>query len=202
MATSAQTRLPAGFDEPVLEAQLSFRALMTALSFPGRVVELDRAQEAPAGWPSALAAAVLTLLDADVSVWLDPAARTPGAEGFVRFHTGCPIVDDPAAARFAVILDPSTAPYEAFAIGEDQYPDRSATLLIATPALAGGEGVTLSGPGIQSVTEIAPAGELRQLWQAWRRNRALYPLGFDVFLMADDAVLGLPRGVAANGVEA
>jgi len=191
-------RLLAGFGNPVLDSQACFRALLKALSFPGRRARVPAATEAPDGWPPALAAAALTLLDADTPVWLDAAARTPVAEAFLRFHAGAPIVDRPDAARFAVLLAPEAAPYDAFAIGTDQYPDRSVTLLIAVEALAGGQAMRLRGPGIRDAAEAAPAGALDAFWTAWARNHALYPLGFDAFFFAGEEALGLPRGVQAE----
>lgn len=201
MTQAAAARLPAGFAAPVPDAQTSFRALMQALAFPGRVAHMAALQETPAGWPPALAAAALTLFDAETPVWLDPEARAPDAEAFIRFHAGAPIVDRAGAAQFAVVLDPATAPYDDFAIGVDQYPDRSATALIALPALAGGGPMRLAGPGIETTRDIAPAGDLALFWRIWARNRALYPLGIDAFFCAGDAVLGLPRGVSATALQ-
>mgnify|MGYP002628961456 CR=1 FL=1 len=187
--------LRAGFGAPVLESQACFSALMRALAFPGRVTQAPTLAEPPDGWPSALAAAALTLLDADTPVWLDENARSPGAEAFLRFHTGAPFAAKAGAARFAILLDPRSADFTDFDIGTDQYPDRSATVLIAVDALAGGPRSVLEGPGIKTSQQIAPKGGLSGLWEAWPRNRALYPLGFDAFLFAGDGVIGLPRSV-------
>jgi len=193
-------RLLAGFRNPVLDSQACFRALLKAISYPGRRARVPAATEAPEGWPPALAAATLTLLDADTPVWLDAPARTPVAEAFLRFHAGAPIVDRPEAARFAVLLAPEAAPYDAFAIGTDQYPDRSVTLLIGVAALVGGDAMQLRGPGVRTTADVAPAGALSAFWTAWTRNRTLYPLGFDAFFFAGEEALGLPRGVQAEAL--
>lgn len=187
--------IPAGFAEPVLDAQAAFRGLMRALSFPGRRAAVPGASETPAGWPPALAAAALALLDAETPVWLDPAADSEDAKAFIRFHSGAPIVDRPEGCQFAVILDPAHAPFSAFQIGVDQYPDRSATLLIGLPSLEGGASKQLSGPGVATTQAIAPAGDLDPFWAAWRTNRALYPLGWDAFLFAGTEAIGLPRSI-------
>lgn len=194
-------RILAGFAAPVPDAQQAFRGLMHALSYPGRVAPLPESRETPDGWPPSLAAAALTLLDADAPVWLDAAAATADAKGFIRFHTGAPIVNDLAAARFVVALAPERLDFDALAIGTDQYPDRSATLLLGLHALDGGAETVLRGPGIQTTAAIAPVGPLDAFWQAWARNQMLYPLGFDAFLFADASVLGLPRSVAATASE-
>ena len=150
------THLKTGFHAPVLDAQSSFRAILIALSFPGRVLDIPAPLEAPDGWPSALAAAALTLLDADTPVYLDAAARNASAEAFIRFHAGAPIVDAPRDAQFAILLDLDGADFDAFRIGEDQYPDRSATLLCAVADFTSGTRMRLTGPGVKTVQDIAP----------------------------------------------
>ena len=199
MSAGLQT-LEAGFTEPVFGSQNAFRALMQALAFPGELTAMPDEHGAPAGWPRALAGAALTLLDADTAVWLDGAARSRGAEAFLKFHTGCRIAEAPNNTDFAIILDPGAAPFDQFKIGEDAFPDRSATLLIAIPSLEGGQALCLTGPGIKTTRDIAPAGDLAPFWQAWPRNHSLYPLGYDAFFFTDGAVLGLPRGVAAEPI--
>jgi alpha-D-ribose 1-methylphosphonate 5-triphosphate synthase subunit PhnH len=195
------THLKTGFHAPVLDAQSSFRAILIALSFPGRVLDIPAPLEAPDGWPSALAAAALTLLDADTPVYLDAAARNASAEAFIRFHAGAPIVDAPRDAQFAILLDLDGADFDAFRIGEDQYPDRSATLLCAVADFTSGTRMRLTGPGVKTVQDIAPNGLGAAFWKAWARNQALYPLGYDVVFAAGSAVVGLPRTVAAEPVK-
>lgn len=194
-------RILAGFAAPVPDAQQAFRGLMHALSYPGRIATLPESRETPDGWPTSLASAALTLLDADAPVWLDEAAATADAKAFVRFHTGAPIVADMAAARFVIALTPDRVDFDGLAIGTNQYPDRSTTVLLGLPALDGGVETVLRGPGIQTTTVIAPAGSLEAFWRAWTRNQLLYPLGFDAFLFAGASALGLPRSVAATASE-
>ncbi len=196
-ATAANAAIRPGFAEPVIDAQATFRALMNALSFPGRSAAISALAAAPAGWPRAMAAAALTLLDADTPAWLDDGAGSPQAKAFLRFHTGAPIVERPDAAAFAFVTAPDAAPYADFRIGVDQYPDRSATLLVAVPSLGGGAVRRLTGPGIKDARDVAPAGDLAAFWAAWARNGALYPLGYDAFLFDDAGAIGLPRGVKA-----
>jgi alpha-D-ribose 1-methylphosphonate 5-triphosphate synthase subunit PhnH len=195
------TQLKAGFHAPVLDAQSSFRAILNALSFPGRRFDIPAPPEAPDGWPPALAAAALTLLDADTPVYLDAAARNPSAEAFIRFHAGAPIVDVPGDAQFAILLDPEHADLGAFRIGEDQYPDRSATLLCAAENFDSGAPMRLTGPGVRTTQDIALKGVGAAFWKAWARNQALYPLGYDVVFAVDSGVVGLPRSIAANPVK-
>src|SRR3954447_6195559 len=75
-----------GFADPVGAAQTTFRAVLTALSEPGRIMTLDLALEAPPPLGLASAALALSLLDGDTPLWCDPAARA--AVPSLRFHTG------------------------------------------------------------------------------------------------------------------
>jgi alpha-D-ribose 1-methylphosphonate 5-triphosphate synthase subunit PhnH len=86
-----------------------------------------------------------------------------------------------------------------FAQGLDQYPDRSATLLLQVPGLEGGPAVTLAGPGMREAAEIAPAGLPDWFWNDWRLNAAQFPLGVDIFFTCGRSVIGLPRSIQAEG---
>jgi len=185
-----------GFGDPVFDAQAGFRGVLDALARPGRRATLPRPLSAPAPLSPAATAIALTLFDHDTPVWLDGAALAGEAAAFLRFHCGCPLVDEAERAAFAVAAAPSRLPaLHAFAIGEDRYPETSTTLVIDLPALDGGPAVTLSGPGIEATATIAPLGLPDGFWSMMVANRALFPLGVDVLLAAGVEVLGLPRSV-------
>lgn len=187
--------IPAGFSRPVFESQSAFRAVLQAMSAPGRAVPMPVTVRGPAGWFGPMAALVLTLCDLDTPLWLDGAAGSDEAVRFLRFHCACPVVEDPAAAAFAVILDPAAMPpLEAFQAGSGDCPERSATLLVAAPwPTLSGPRARVHGPGVAGTADLPlawlPAGFMEQ----WRRNAALYPRGVDVVLVGHDAVVGLPR---------
>ena len=188
-----------GFDNAVIGSQAVFRRVLEAMSFPGRPVALDPVPAPPAGLEPAQNALLLTLADTDTPVWLAPDVRTRQAEAAVRFHCGAPVVDDAARAAFAVLrAGPDMPSLDAFDIGEDRYPDRSATLFVAVPALSGGPPVHLRGPGIRERSSIAPEGLPPRFWQEWAVNRTLFPQGVDVVLCSGDTVVGLPRGLDAE----
>lgn len=196
---SATVEIMPGFESLVLDSQRVFREVLACMSFPGRVRRLDRLPPAPVGLDPAQAALVLTLADVDTAVWLDDAARTPAAEAHLRFHCGAPLVDDPAAAAFAIVGDAASMPtLDRFDPGSDQYPDRSATVIVALPALNGGPPVRLTGPGIERQVVVSPGGLPGWFWDAWRLNRELFPTGVDVVLTAGADILGLPRSVRAE----
>jgi len=76
-------------------------------------------------------------------------------------------------------------------IGTYLYPDRSATLVIGC-RFELGQLLRLSGPGIQGQSEIDIAGLPEEFWLL-RASACAFPLGWDVILVADAEVIGLPR---------
>jgi alpha-D-ribose 1-methylphosphonate 5-triphosphate synthase subunit PhnH len=185
-----------GFDQPVLAAQQVFRALLTALSEPGRVLDLAPACAPPAGLDPAAAAILLALADADTPVWLD-AAWSPAAD-FVRFHTGAPLVAAPEAASFLLAEARHRPALAALEAGSAEYPDRSATLILAVDGFADGPW-RLKGPGIAQTRGFGVAGIDASFAAEWRANHARFPQGVDVFFAARTAVAGLPRSTVLEG---
>lgn len=189
---AAVTLLP-GFDDPVAGAQATFRAALQALANPGRIQQLDVACGVPPGLSPAMAAMLLALADIDAPVWL-PARVDEGVRGFLRFHCACPLVDDPAQARFIAVPAGCAAPaLDRCDAGDPAYPDRSSTLLIEVDALGAGVPLTLAGPGIRDTRTLAVTGLPAGLREQWDANHALFPLGVDVFLTQADRICGLPR---------
>lgn len=188
------TTLMAGLADPVLESQRIFRAALEALSRPGLIRRLAGAPPAPAPLNAAAAALLLALADYETPVWLDPAAAGPEIRAHLRFHCGCPLAADAATAAFALVADASAMPpLAAFAQGSDQYPDRSATVIVQVPALTGGPCLTLRGPGIREAAILAPAGLPADFPRWLADNHAGFPCGVDVILAAGDQVAALPR---------
>lgn len=186
-----------GFADPVAQSQAAFRGLLDAIARPGNVRRIGGDLAAPPPLSRAAAAALLTLVDFETPLWLDPAARQPGVEAWVRFHCGAPLVEDPARARFALVADPMAAllPLDRFAVGEDAFPDRSATVIAVVADLSVGAGWRLTGPGIETDARLAASGMPTGFAAAWRDNGALFPCGIDLFLAASDRVAALPRTV-------
>jgi len=192
----SSTRLKPGFADPVFETQSAFRAVLSAMSYPGRVHALETDLDPPSPLAAATAAIALTLFDFGNEVWLDGVTATGPVPDFLRFHCGSRLVNNPIEARFALITDPSNLPaLESFAIGEDSYPDRSATLVIQVPSLTNGPVATWTGPGIETRSEVRIAGLSEAFWEQWSLNHDLYPLGVDIVFVSEDSVVGLPRGV-------
>lgn len=183
-----------GFTNPVFDSQRMFRHLLEAMSYPGRIVAVGALASAPAPLSPAAAAACLSLVDYETPVWLD--AATQPARDWLRFHCGCPVIADPAKARFAVAADAaSLLPLSAFDPGTDEYPDRSTTLIVEVAGLGSDGGLHLTGPGIRDETRLTVDGLPARVWDQWRENRVLFPGGVDLILTCGDRLAALPRTV-------
>jgi alpha-D-ribose 1-methylphosphonate 5-triphosphate synthase subunit PhnH len=185
----------AGFAEPVLESQSTFRAAMRALAEPGGIEPLAAALAPPAPLSPTAAALLLALADFETPVWLDAAASADPAVGqFLRFHTGASLVEDRAKAAFALVTGPALFDgLDGFARGTLDYPDRSTTLILQVDALAADGALTLSGPGIAGERRLGVAPIPRGLVAALAVNRAQFPRGVDLILAAPGHIAGLPR---------
>ena len=195
--------LKPGFADPVHDSQRTFRAILDAMAHPGRIVALAAKPPSPKPLRCAATAVALTLFDHDTPVWLDTTvAESSEAADYLRFHCGCPFVDGPGAARFALIGDTTTLPHLGrFDAGSDAWPETAATLVIEISDLEGGPCVTLTGPGIEHETAFAPYGLPDWFWSAWAVNRAGYPLGVVIILTCGNRLAALPRSVAARIAE-
>lgn len=188
-----------GFADATRESQAVFRRVMDAVARPGTVHDLSRAPDAPAGLDRAAAAIALTLFDFETPVWLDPKLRGGETEAWVRFHCGCPLTSDPAKAAFAVVTDLAAAPaLGAFDQGDAKYPDRSTTVILQLPALAGGPAVSLTGPGVKTEATIAPEGLSDAFWDQVATNHGQFQFGVDLLLVAGDRLTALPRSTRIN----
>lgn len=187
--------LAPGFADPVLDAQGVFRAVMEALARPGTLQPLPVSLAPPAPLTPGLAAVALTLADHEAPLWLDARlAAAPAAVDWLRFHTGARIVPDARAAAFALVADPAEAPaFDAFALGDQAYPDRSTTLVLACDRLEAEGGFTLAGPGIRETARLSAAPLPADFLARWRANHALFPRGVDILLTQGGRVAGLPR---------
>ncbi|ASW02792.1 phosphonate C-P lyase system protein PhnH [Paraburkholderia aromaticivorans] len=198
LSTALSTLTP-GFADPVHDTQAVFRTLLDALSRPGTVGVVGNVlPEAPATRAELAAfAALLALCDYATPVWL--AQADTALVSALRFHTGAPLVDEPAQAAFAYIHEAATLPpLERFALGAAESPEQSVTLLIRVAALTGGAPVVLSGPGIEHTTTIAPLGLPERFWRERAGLAPLFPCGVDCYLVCGARLIGLPRTTQAK----
>ena len=198
--TAAPTPPPIPLSTPTENAaRVTFTQLLWALSYPGRRMRLP-------GSPTATAQAATfnscvaignTLLDLETSFF------TPDAElSHALTRTGARNVTAPDAAYHFYPDLSHTQQISTFlahareaSVGTLLYPDQAATLIVGCKLDAGstfGDTLRLRGAGIASETLLTVGGIPAAFWQL-REERVLYPIGWDLFLVDGDQVVGLPR---------
>ena len=205
--TDTLARMGAGFADPVHGAQQTFRVLLGAMAEPGRLHTLHGAaiaglqpQDEDMRPPTnvALAATLLTLLDADTPVHLAGALGTDEARAWLRFHTGARDAAAPAGMTAALAADVDTELLDALDLGTDDAPQSSATLIVEVDALSdqplpGAVALKLRGAGIESSRDIAVAGLPASFWR-WRvALQAELPRGVDLVLVCGAQLAAIPR---------
>lgn len=200
-------RMGAGFADPVHAAQQTFRALLGAMAEPGRVHALPGAAIAglaPADaelrppLDIALAATLLTLLDADTPVHLAGALDTDDTRAWLRFHTGTSASSQAAAMTAARACDVDAALWNALDPGTDEAPQSGATLFVEVQALSDqpledAVALKLRGAGIETSRDLAVAGLPAAFWR-WRTAlRSELPRGVDLVLLCGARLAAIPR---------
>jgi len=193
MTTVAE--LPAGFADKVLSAQTTFRSVMDAMARPGSVQRVIAESGAPASLMRGTAAIALTLFDHDTPVWLDPLlSETSDVAKWLKFHTSAPVISDSSISSFAVVGDARALPaLDRFAFGSSEYPDRSTTVILQVESLTVGPAFELRGPGIDGTAVLRATLQPADLFERLAVNAKLFPRGIDIVLVADDAVVAIPR---------
>ncbi len=184
--------LMGGFSQAPTQSARAFRAALEAMARPGTLWTVAGAVP-PAPLSVAAGVLILTLCDGTTPLHLGASVDTRVVRDWITFHTGAPLVRA-EAARFALGTWADLAPVSRFAVGLPDYPDRSATLIIEMPELRP-EGPRLTGPGIAGTAQLS----LPEV-QAFRANRALFPMGFDCFLTCGVTLAGLPRSTTVEAV--
>ncbi len=194
--TQAHTAYTGAFDNPVFRSQVVFRALMDGMARPGTIVPVDASAMPPAPMGGGAGAVALTLCDNDTPIWLTQALAQSAVPAWLAFHTGAPVTDIKPEARIAFVEAGALVPgFSQFSLGTQEYPDRSTTVVIEIAALSGGVEMIASGPGIKDEVVISPIGLPGIFLTLWNENRAVFPRGVDLVLVAGDAALCLPRTV-------
>ena len=203
-----------GFAQAVPAAQQTFRAVLEAMSRPGRIqtlpAEVLQGVEPP-GLSPALTALMLTLLDAEVSLWLHPQLATRGAPAYLRFHTGVRLVEQAEDADLVVLPAAAARPATWLTInpGTDTRPESAGTLILDAQALSVVGPLRLRGPGIEHEHQLGVAGltpvNEAPFWQARPRPETNFPLGVDLMLCAGTQIAAVPRsthlGVCAAEIQ-
>jgi alpha-D-ribose 1-methylphosphonate 5-triphosphate synthase subunit PhnH len=181
-----------GFADAPVQSACGFRAILHALSQPGEIVAVSGVQP-PAPLSIASGIAALVLLDDTTPVHLAGSHDCQSVRDWITFHTGAPLVEA-EHAMFAFGCWDALMPVTRFAIGTPEYPDRAATLIVEMDRLDS-DGPVLRGPGIETTARLS----LPEV-QAFKANRALFPLGFDTLLACGERLAGLPRSTIVEAV--
>ena len=194
------TTLTPGFDDTVHDSQGVFRALLDALSRPGKIVSIDAVlpdleqdgSSVAAHVPMAAFAALLALADYSTPVLLQHEHR--GLSDALRFHTGAPLTHDHAQAVFAYLHDAgSMPPLDAFSLGDPKTPEDAAMLFIRVDSLTEGTSMSWRGPGIRDSHAVQLTGVPASFWQERALLASQFPCGIDCYFMHGGSVIGLPR---------
>ena len=163
----------------------SFLALMWALSYPGRSQNLPESA-------NSLALIGETLLDLEVSFYTPDAALKP----LLAQYGAKALTAETAGYHFYPALD--LADVRAANVGTLLYPDTGATLMIACHFNQGIK-MVWQGPGIPGQQAVQIGGLPDEFWQL-RESACRFPLGWDIYFVDGQQVIGLPRSVRVEMV--
>lgn len=179
-----------GFADSVLSAQSAFRAILDAMSRPGTIQSAGRDLTPPAPLTPSAAACLLTLVDAETTLWLDDACAP--ARDWIAFHCGAPFSTCDTADFVLATALPDLATLDA---GTDDGPQDGATVIVQVKNLRGGPRLTLAGPGLKTQATLEIDGLPADFVQTWAANHARFPRGVDLILCAGDELVALPRSL-------
>ena len=172
------------FTETEEQTHRTFLTMMWALSHPGRLFELSPGT----GSVYNMTLAAQTLLDLETSFY------TPDIELAEALSRTTAVSATPDKAFYHFYPSVVKTDLEMIAearVGEMMYPDRGATLVLGC-RLGTGDTFTFAGPGIQGETAVKIAFLPPEFWEL-REQNINYPLGWDVFLIDGNRVIGIPR---------
>ncbi|MEO1153446.1 MAG: phosphonate C-P lyase system protein PhnH [Pseudomonadota bacterium] len=164
------------------ETNATFDALMWALSRPGQ------ARRLPA---RGMAGLVDALIDRECRVFAEEEAVAVRA-----VRAGAELVAVEAAEHVFAGAPGDAGMLDRLPLGSDLYPETGATLYM--PARLGtGPALRLSGPGVEGQLTVRVDGLPQGFWPK-RRAVMRYPMGFELFLIDGDQVMGVPRSTAVE----
>jgi alpha-D-ribose 1-methylphosphonate 5-triphosphate synthase subunit PhnH len=193
MATHIDVTLP-GFADPVGQAQACFRAVLDAMARPGTLLPAGEGLTPPTPLDPATAAVLLTLVDHDTPLWLDPDLFA--ARDWIAFHCGAGFAAAPSLATFAVAL--ALPDLANLSLGTHEQPETGATLILQVPSLTAGTRYRLRGPGLRTSSILSVSGLADDFVSVWHHNRTGFPLGVDIVLCAGTTLAALPRSVTVE----
>jgi len=212
--TARILELSPGLSDPVSEAQSCFRVLLDATARPGRILELPEGALKAIGRPptgagqqpisAATALMLLTLLDAETSVYLHGSLDDDALRAWLRFHTGVGSSTVRTAPAFTVARAHELGPalWHALELGSDEEPQRGTTVILEVQGLIdvtaaanapAHSALRLTGPGIEDRQLLGVQGAEAEFWRHRITLQPAYPRGFDLFLVCGTRIAAVPR---------
>ncbi len=185
--------LSGGFENAPAQCASVFRAVLMATARPGTLHEIPYKLHPPAPLSSTTAAVVLTLADQDTPLWLAPALTDRKVETYLKFHTGASLATEQVSSTFAVFPSTQRPDLSIFPVGSDEYPDRSATVILQIDETSAPTTVFLEGPGLEKKLTLSLPGLDKEFWQFVQNNHHLYPRGLDFLFCLSDGIIACPR---------
>ena len=181
-----------GFSDPVRDSQQAFRAILDAVALPGSIHMVAVMGPLPQPLNPATTTLCLALVDYETPIFLDTESSTADVKDFLRFHTGAVITDETRDATFAVITG-KPPPLDQFKLGSDEFPEEGATLFIQVEALSDEGSLHLSGPGIETESELGISGLHADFWDLRAEMIKEFPRGVDLIFTSGRQITALPR---------
>ena len=163
------------------QSRETFLGLMWALSYPGRVHQLPIDS-------GAFALIAETLLDLETSYYTPNESLQStlvGTGAHARHMT------EAAYHFYQQVNDSDLLTVRQASVGTMLYPDTSATLIIGCSLNTGAEFI-LTGPGVNGQQAVQIGGVPDDFWDL-RETACKYPLGWDIYFVDGQQVVGLPR---------
>lgn len=173
-----------------------FRAVLEAISRPGKVVDLP-AGVATSVPPAAIPA--LALADLDVSVGTLEAGDESAWATSIRSVTGCRLTSAADSDVVVAIRPPTAVEVESLRIGMAHAPERGARLFVHCEAITegstdAGSTIRVDGPGASAGRTITITGVDADVFRALAAANRAFPAGVDTWLVASDRrMVGIPR---------
>lgn len=158
------------------QTNATYEALMWALSRPGKPRQLPQPGQA---------GIITTLIDRECAIYTDDDELRAVAN-----QAGAHLVAAAQADHLFLTSVPDPAFLRDLRQGSDMYPEDGATLVIPA-SFAGANNLRLTGPGVDG--EVAVSVDVPPAIWAARQQIMRYPMGFEIFLVDGDQVIGVPR---------
>lgn len=174
--------------------QKSFRKLLEALSYPGKLVNFTADLSYRGDLSNELMEAVISLVDGEVGIYISSDDEKSKEEIYIRTNAKAKEISQ---ADFIVVAKEDFSKLSSIinqaSKGTYVSPDDGATIIVEIGEFSSKENLSLRGPGIEDTNQCQIPNSSSWL-QA--RNEAVekFPMGVDIFFIsADKKILGLPR---------